>query len=112
MSADPQVSWRFSEPSAEPSVQISPPKCAEPRAAGVSPANPASPRADMLAALSAAMTAALAAGDTEAMRVAHDAIGRLLGVPGALDAHAPTAEVVALVAERGRRADRQSVPSR
>jgi hypothetical protein len=52
----------------------------------------------MLAHLSADMGAALAAGDTEAARVAHEAIGRLLGLPG------PGAEVVDLAVERERRA--------
>ena len=42
----------------------------------------ASPRAIMLAHLSADMGAAIAAGDLEAARVAHEAIGRLLGAGG------------------------------
>jgi hypothetical protein len=86
-----------------------PPNPAIPGAAGDSQRNPtsladapaeppASPRAVMLAALSAGMTAALSAGDLEAARVAHDAIGRLLG------STAPPAAVVDLAVERERRA--------
>jgi hypothetical protein len=73
--------------------------CAEPRAAGVSPAKPASPRDALLAALSAGMTSALASGDAEAARVAHDAIGKLLGAPGAV-----SAVIYDLAVERERRA--------
>ena len=62
------------------------------------PAVSASPRAVMLAALSAGMTSALAVGDMEAARVAHEAIGRLLGSPST------PAGVVDLAAERERRA--------
>jgi len=51
----------------------------------------------MLAALSAGMTSALAAGDLEAARIAHDAIGRLLG------STAPPSAVVDLAEERERR---------
>ena len=58
---------------------------------------PPSPRATLLAALSAGMTAALAVGDVEAARAAHEAIGKLLGAPGA------PAAVVDLAAERERR---------
>src|ERR1700679_106691 len=58
-----------------------------------------SPRAVMLAHLSADMGAALAAGDVEAARIAHDAIGKLLGMPGL------SAAVVDLAAERERRAE-------
>ena len=58
----------------------------------------ASPRAVMLGHLSADMDAAIAAGDVEAARVAHEAIGRLLG-SGGTGAH-----VVDLAAERERRA--------
>jgi hypothetical protein len=47
------------------------------------------------------MTEALAVGDTEAARVAHEAIGRLLGAPGV-----PGAVVVDLAKERERRAER------
>ena len=43
---------------------------------------PMSPRTMLLAALSAALPACIAAGDLEAARVATDAIGRLLGVSG------------------------------
>jgi len=74
-----------------PAVPVEPPAVA-PTAA------PASPRAAMLAALSAGMTAALAGGDLDAARVAHEAIGRLLGSP------VRGAEVVDLAAERERRA--------
>jgi hypothetical protein len=62
------------------------------------PAFPVSPRAAILAALSAALPACLAVGDVEAARVAHEAIGRLLGSTGT------PAAVVDLAAERERRA--------
>ena len=39
----------------------------------------ANPRTALLAHLSADMTAALVAGDLEAAKIAHDAIGKLLG---------------------------------
>lgn len=70
--------------------------------ADASGTKPASPRAVMLAHLSADMGAALATGDTEAARVAHDAIGRLLGAPAL--AAAAGAVVVDFGAERARRA--------
>jgi hypothetical protein len=54
------------------------------------------PRTVMLEQLSRGMTAALAAGDLEAARVAHEAIGKLLGSPGG-------AAVVDLEVERTRR---------
>ena len=41
-----------------------------------------SPREALVAALAAGLVAALAAGDTDAARVAHGAIGALLGAPG------------------------------
>ncbi len=41
-----------------------------------------SPREAMVAALAAGLVAALAAGDTDAARVAHGAIGALLGALG------------------------------
>ncbi|MGK4000644.1 hypothetical protein [Sorangium sp. So ce1024] len=44
------------------------------------------------------MRAALAAGDVEAARIAHEAIGRLLGAPGA-----DAAGIIDLAAERVRR---------
>ena len=84
------------KPGATSAMQI--PNPAISGAAGDSQRNPASSRAVMLAHLSADMGAALAAGDMEAARVAHDAIGRLLGAPGA------PAAVVDLAAERERRA--------
>jgi hypothetical protein len=59
-----------------------------------------SPRATMLAHLSADMSALLAAGDVEAARAAHEAIGKLLG------AHGLPAVVVDLAAERERRAEK------
>jgi len=43
---------------------------------------PASPRAVMIEHLSRGMTAALATGDVDAARVAHEAIGKLLGSAG------------------------------
>ena len=61
----------------------------------------ASPRAIMLGHLYADMGAALAVGDLEAARIAHDAIGRLLAAmrPGDGDG----APVVDLATERGKR---------
>jgi hypothetical protein len=58
---------------------------------------PVSPRAAMLAHLTADMGAALAVGDVEAARAAHEVIGRLLGAPGV------PATIVDLAAERERR---------
>ena len=59
----------------------------------------ADPRAVLLAALAAALPAALAVGDVEAARVAHEAIGRLLGSAGA----ARAGDVVDPAAVRARR---------
>ena len=63
---------------------------------------PATPRAAMLAHLSADMGAALAAGDVEAARVANEAIGKLLAAGEASEG----APVVDLAAERRRREGR------
>ena len=52
----------------------------------------------LLAALADTVKKGAAAGDFEAVRIAHDAIGKLLGAP----VHSP-AEVVDLRAERDRR---------
>ena len=52
------------------------------------------PRERMIAALHAELGAALAVGDIEAARIAHEALGRLLGTD------APTAAVSDLAAER------------
>ncbi|WP_231864356.1 hypothetical protein [Sorangium cellulosum] len=52
----------------------------------------------LLGQLAEGMRAALAAGDVEAARIAHETIGRLLGAPGA-----DAAGVVDLAAERARR---------
>jgi hypothetical protein len=59
----------------------------------------------MLAHLSADMGAALAAGDPEAARVAHDAIGRLLGGGSSSGA------VLDLAAERIRRGPVGAAPA-
>lgn len=58
---------------------------------------PATPRQRMIAVLNAELGAALAAGDIEAAKVAHDALGRLLGTDK------PAAPVADLSAERRRR---------
>ncbi|WP_437726114.1 hypothetical protein [Sorangium sp. So ce861] len=52
----------------------------------------------LLGQLAEGMRAALAAGDVEAARIAHETIGRLLGGPGA-----DAAGVVDLAVERTRR---------
>lgn len=57
----------------------------------------ASPRAQLLEALALAVGACSAAGDLEAARVAHEAVGRLLGSAAALPA-----DVVELGSRRGR----------
>lgn len=54
----------------------------------------------MIDVLNAELGAALAAGDLEAARVAHEAIGRLLGAPGAAG---DVADLAAARARRGRR---------
>jgi integrase len=71
------------------------------------PATPsANPRGALLAHLTAGMTAALAAGDLDAAKVAHDAIGRLLGGNAQPGMKAEGAVVIDLDAERERRAGR------
>jgi integrase len=113
---DPLVSKGFLNVEPEPSTPNPTPNLAMSRAPGESrakpegaldlgpasaPATPTSPRAALLAHLSSDMTAALAVGDVEAARVAHEAIGRLLGAaPRVGDA---AATVVDLEAERERR---------
>ncbi|WP_437980856.1 hypothetical protein [Sorangium sp. So ce117] len=52
----------------------------------------------LLRQLADGMRAALAAGDVEAARIAHETIGRLLGAPGA-----DAGGVIDLAAERARR---------
>jgi hypothetical protein len=64
------------------------------------PAAPPSPRAALLAHLSADMGAALAAGDLEAARIAHEAIGKLMALGLAPVDGAP---VIDLATERRRR---------
>jgi hypothetical protein len=61
------------------------------------------PRAALLAHLAGDMAAALAAGDTEAARIAHEAVGRLLGAPACAGDDVAGAVVVDLAAERTRR---------
>lgn len=85
----------------EPSAQTCTPAVPMEGPPDASRTEPAGPRAVMLAHLSADMGAALAAGDTEAARVAHDAIGRLLGAERL--ATTAGAVVVDLGAERARR---------
>lgn len=58
--------------------------------------NGATPREALLAALAEVIPAAMAAGDTEAARVAHEALGRLLPGAGRL------AGVVEIEARRSR----------
>ncbi|WP_437294139.1 hypothetical protein [Sorangium sp. So ce426] len=53
-------------------------KCAKPRQADESWTKPADPRTLLLSQLAEGMRAALAAGDVEAARIAHETIGRLL----------------------------------
>ena len=74
-------------------------KCAEGREADETRTKPASPRAALLASLAEGMRAALATGDVEAARIANEAIGRILGGPGAESA----GSVIDLAAERVRR---------
>ncbi|HTN84190.1 MAG TPA: hypothetical protein VL242_10905 [Sorangium sp.] len=52
----------------------------------------------LLGQLAEGMRAALAEGDLEAARIAHETIGRLLGAPGA-----DAGSVIDLAAERSRR---------
>lgn len=59
---------------------------------------PRAARHSLLLALADAMKAALAAGDVETARIAHDAIGRLLPAPGS-----DGGSVVDLATERDRR---------
>jgi hypothetical protein len=59
----------------------------------------ANPRTVLLEQLTAGMSAAIAVGDLEVARIAHEAIGRLLGLAPAASA----APVVDLAAERARR---------
>lgn len=73
-------------------------KCAKVRGADVSLTKPASPRAALLAHLAEDLRAAVLAGDVEAARVAHEAIGRLLGGEVAGEG-----SVIDLAAERNRR---------
>ncbi len=63
----------------------------------------ASPRAVRLGHLYSDMGAALAAGDLEAARVAHDAIGKLLAAMRPGDGPGDGAPVVDLAAEREKR---------
>ncbi|XXX81388.1 contractile injection system protein, VgrG/Pvc8 family [Sorangium sp. So ce134] len=72
--------------------------------AGAAPSPALSPRAVLVAQLGEGLGAAAAAGDVEAVRVAHEAIGRLLGAPSQGAAASVQAPVVDLTAERGKRA--------
>ncbi|WP_234024013.1 hypothetical protein [Sorangium cellulosum] len=73
-------------------------------AAGEAPSSPALwARAALVAQLGEGLGAAAAAGDVEAVRVAHEAIGRLLGAPSQGVAASVQAPVVDLTAERGKR---------
>ncbi|XXX73304.1 hypothetical protein WMF30_37220 [Sorangium sp. So ce134] len=73
-------------------------KCAKPREPDESQTKPADPQTVLLGQLAEGMRAALAEGDVEAARIAHETIGRLLGAPGA---HA--GGVIDLAVERTRR---------
>ncbi|WP_437627957.1 hypothetical protein [Sorangium sp. So ce1151] len=61
----------------------------------------------LLRHLAEGMREALAAGDVEAARIAHETIGRLLGAPAA-----DAGGVVDLAAERSRRGASPKTPSR
>ena len=102
-STDLDVARRFSDLSAEPRVQTSPPKCAESGEPGDSQAKPASPRAAALLHLLDGLRVALLGGDPEAALVLHETIGVLLRQPTPV---AISAEVVDLAAERARCAER------
>ncbi|AUX23345.1 uncharacterized protein SOCEGT47_038680 [Sorangium cellulosum] len=79
-------------------MQTAAAKCAEPREPDESRTKLADPRSVLLRQLAEGMREALAAGDVEAARIAHETIGRLLGAPGA-----DVAGVIDLAAERTRR---------
>ncbi|WP_437277514.1 hypothetical protein WME90_40705 [Sorangium sp. So ce375] len=97
-SGDPQGSRRFPDETGAASVPTTAAKCAKPRQADESQTKPADPRTVLLGQLAEGMRAALAAGDVEAARIAHETIGRLLGAP-----RADAAGVIDLAAERSRR---------
>ncbi|XYI02073.1 hypothetical protein ACMHYB_20775 [Sorangium sp. So ce1128] len=73
-------------------------------AAGAMSSPALSARAVLVAHLGEGLGAAAAAGDVEAVRVAHEAIGRLLGLPAQEVATSGQTPVVNLAAERGKRA--------
>jgi hypothetical protein len=95
---DPLESRGFSDPKCEAAPATMTPKCAEARETDESRTKPGDPRAALVGALADGMRAALAAGDMEAARIAHETIGRLLGAPSEL-----LGGVVDLAAERARR---------
>ena len=75
---DPQGSRRFPQATGAANVPSTAAKCAKPRHADESQTKPADPRTVLLAQLAEGMRAALAEGDVEAARIAHETIGRLL----------------------------------
>jgi hypothetical protein len=95
---DPLVSRGFVRDGADADVPEATSKRAKGRGADVSLTKPASHRAALLAHLAEDLKAAVLAGDVEAARVAHGAIGRLLGGEAAGEGG-----VVDLTAERARR---------
>ncbi|WP_437684031.1 hypothetical protein [Sorangium sp. So ce131] len=64
------------------------------QAGPAAPSPPLSVRAVLVAQLGEGLSAAAAAGDVEAVRVAHEAIGRLLGLPSLELAPSTQAQVV------------------
>ncbi|AUX31968.1 MULTISPECIES: hypothetical protein [Sorangium] len=68
--------------------------------AGAAPSPALSPRAVLVAQLGEGLGAAAAAGDVEAVRVAHEAIGRLLGLPSPSAAPGTQAPVLDLATRR------------
>ncbi|WP_437996574.1 hypothetical protein WMF26_36985 [Sorangium sp. So ce185] len=95
---DPQGSRGFPHEMGAAAVPSTAAKCAKPRQADESRTKPADPRTVLLGQLAGGMREALAVGDVDTARVAHDTIGRLLGAPGA-----DAAGVIDLAAERVRR---------
>jgi hypothetical protein len=95
---DLHVSGGFAHDGTDANVQIATANCANARSTDVSLTKPASPRTALLVHLAEDLKAAIEAGDLEAARVAHEAIGRLLGSTAAKNA-----TVVDLATARARR---------
>ena len=98
---NPHVSVRIARIAEPATVRLATRNYADPGAPDATRTLHADPRAVLMAALGAAIPAALAVGDVELVRVATEALARLLGSAGSTGAGAAVVDLAAVRARRG-----------